>query len=119
MGISRLTKGELKKIFLKPGIFVVTALLVVVLTLSALLFKPQSRLESSVVNISGTKIGQMYSNSYGASSDKSNLSKEYLEKTYINLSSTIIDFYMSEYSSNSKKQELIDFVENIKDNEQT
>ncbi len=117
MGISRLTKGELKKIFLKPGIFVVTALLVVVLTLSALLFKPQSRLESSVVNISGTKIGQMYSNSYGASSDKSNLSKEYLEKTYINLSSTIIDFYMSEDSSNSKKQELINFVDNIIDNE--
>ena len=32
MGIFKLTKGELKKIFLKPGIFVVTALLVLVLT---------------------------------------------------------------------------------------
>lgn len=117
MGISKLTKGELKKIFLKPGIFVVTALLVVVLTLSALLFKPQTRNDSAVVNITGTKISQMYSNSYGATESKSSLSKEYLEKQYINLSAQIIDFYLSESSSNSKKQELIDFINGINDNE--
>ena len=56
MGIFRLTKGELKKIFLKPGIFVVTALLVAVLTFSAVLFKPAYRQDGNVVNITGSTI---------------------------------------------------------------
>ncbi len=116
MGIFRLTKGELKKVFLKPGIFVVTALLVVVLTLSALLFKPATRQNSSLVNIPGSTIGQMYDKSFGSTEVNNTLSKSYIQTNYITPSTTIIDFYSSEIENNtsSKKQELLAEISNIK-----
>lgn len=39
----RLYKAELKKIFLKPSIFVVTGLLILLLAISAFLYRPQTR----------------------------------------------------------------------------
>ena len=39
----RLFRAELKKIFLKPSIFVVTGLIILMLALSTFLYKPQSR----------------------------------------------------------------------------
>ena len=39
----RLYKAELKKIFLKPSIFVVTGLLILMLALSTFLYNPNTR----------------------------------------------------------------------------
>ncbi len=116
MGIFRLTKGELKKVFLKPGIFVVTALLVVVLTLSALLFKPATRQNSGLVNLTGSTVGQMYDRSYGSTDTKNTLSKDYISSNHIIPSTNIIDFYLNEINNNtnSKKQELLDKIKEIK-----
>ena len=115
MGILRLTKGELKKIFLKPGIFVVTALLVLVLTVSAFIFNLMPRNEM-LVRINGNTIVQMYDNSFGASSDTNILSKKYLEARYITSSTEIIDFYNNEIllTENSKQAELLSLISNIK-----
>jgi len=121
MGIFRITKGELKKIFLKPGIFVVTALLVVVLTLSALLFKPASRSGANVENVPGTTIGQMYDNSFAStkqsSTTKYTLSKIYLNENYITPSTDTISFYLSEIENetSTKKKELLDSIQKVKD----
>lgn len=43
MHILRLINGEFRKIFLKPGIFIMTGLLILVLTISPKLFSPQDR----------------------------------------------------------------------------
>ena len=107
MGIFKLIKGELKKIFLKPGIFVVTAILVLTLTISALIFNVNSR-NDSLVNIDGSTITQMYDKSFGSTQDTNNLSKIYLNNRYVNSSANIIEFYKNELQNvaNSKKVEL-------------
>ncbi|MGN1208033.1 MAG: ABC transporter permease [Christensenellales bacterium] len=117
MGIFRLTKGELKKIFLKPGIFIVTTLLVVVLTLSALLFKPAYRQDAGLANVSGSTIGQMYDKSFGSTETNNTLSKTYLTNNCITSSEDIIDFYNQEITAgeNSKKAELTASVRKIYD----
>lgn len=117
MGIFRLTKGELKKIFLKPGIFVVTALLVAVLTFSAVLFKPAYRQDGNVVNITGSTIGQMYDKSYASTETNNTLSKIYLSENYLNPSQSIIEFYRQEIlaGKNSKTDELTNAVQKMYD----
>ena len=45
----RLFKAELKKIFLKPSIFVVTGLIILLLALSTFLYNPQTK-NNFVVN---------------------------------------------------------------------
>ena len=62
MSIFKLIKGEIKKIFFKPGIFVVTALLVLILAVSAIIFNVNPR-KDSLVNVDGTNITQMYDRS--------------------------------------------------------
>lgn len=110
--MGKLIKGELKKIFLKPGIFVVTAILVLILAISAIIFNVKPR-EDSVVNIAGstdstTTITQMYDKSFGSTQDTETLSKVYLYDKYVNSSLEIIEFYKNELqnTANSKKQEL-------------
>jgi len=107
MGIFKLIKGELKKIFLKPGIFVVTAILVLVLTISAIIFNVSSRNDSLLV-IDGSTITQMYDKSFGSTLDTNTLSKTYLYNKNINSSKDIIEFYKNELqnTANSKKEEL-------------
>lgn len=99
----KLTKGELKKIFLKPGIFVVTALLVVALTFSALLFKPSQRTDANILSLKGSTVGQIYDKYYNSTNAN------------VESSENIIDFYNSQLSgAKTKKQELLDGVDNIK-----
>lgn len=107
MGIFRLIKGELKKIFLKPGIFVVTTLLVVVLAFSATLFSPGERNMPSIA-VSGKTVSQVYDNSFG-SSDESNLnSKINILTQNVEVSEQLVDYYYNLLisESNSKKAEL-------------
>lgn len=115
MGIFKLTKGELKKIFLKPGIFVVTALLVLVLTISSLIFNVSER-DNGIVNINGETISQMYSASFGATSDTNTLSKKFLNDRYVETSINIIEFYKNEINNNesSKKEELLAKINVVK-----
>ena len=110
MGIFKLIKGELKKIFLKPGIFVVTAILVLVLTISAIIFNVNER-KDSLINIDGSTITQMYDKSFGSTQDTNTLSKNYLYTKYVNSSAEIIEFYRNELQNvaNSKKEELLKF----------
>lgn len=115
MGIFKLTKGELKKIFLKPGIFVITAILVLVLTISAFIFNVNSR-EDNLVNIEGSTIAQMYDKSFGSSKNFESLSKLNLDKK-MESSQTIIEFYKNELlnEENSKKNELYALNEKLRD----
>lgn len=107
MGLFRLIKGELKKIFLKPGIFVVTALLVVVLIFSATLFRPSER-NLPTISVSGRTVSQVYDNSFG-STDENNLnSKNNILSQNIQVSEELVNYYSNllESSNNSKKAEL-------------
>lgn len=110
----KLINGEIKKIFLKPAIFVITALLVFALTLSIFIFKPAKR-NDTLVSVSGTTISQMYDASFGSTQSSNTLSKNYLQTTYVESSSNIIDFYSTQLENKeiSKKQELLNKLKSI------
>ncbi|MGN0798738.1 MAG: ABC transporter permease [Christensenellales bacterium] len=60
--IFRLTRGEIKKIFLSPIIFVMTAVLILALTLAPKLFSPAENVTTeSSVTLNGYKVTQIYS----------------------------------------------------------
>jgi len=111
----KLIKGELKKIFLKPTIFVVTAMLVFALALSIFLFNPAKRNDIQI-NISGATVSQMYDASFGSTQANNTLSKDYLINNYINSSENIINFYSNQIqdSAVNKKQELLNKIDSIK-----
>mgnify|MGYP004506464065 FL=1 len=111
----KLINGEIKKIFLKPAIFVITALLVFALTLSIFIYKPAKR-NDTVVSVSGTTVGQMYDASFGSTQPTNTLSKNYLQTTYVNSSTNIINFYLNQIENEeiSKKQELLNKLKSIK-----
>ncbi len=114
----KLIKGELKKIFLKPAIFVITALLVIALTVSVFIYKPAVR-NDAPVSVPGNTVNDVYSASFGASSDTSSyytLSKISLNETYIKSSNDIIEFYLNQLNDENlgKKQELLDKLHSIK-----
>jgi len=103
----KLINGELKKIFLKNGIFVVTALLVLVLTFSAFLFKPAERSKAELSSFKGDTIAQAYTNSFGSSSSSD--SKENINKNYVQVAENVVIYYRDALldSNNSKKQDLV------------
>ena len=81
MGIIKFVKGEMKKTFLKPGIFVVTLLLVIALSVSALLFKPENR-KSDIIELtynSYTTVNDLYSTTFISSDANNQYSKNYLK----------------------------------------
>lgn len=106
MGLFRLIKGELKKIFLKPGIFVVTTLLVVVLAFSATLFSPTKRNEPTIP-VSGRTVSQVFDNSFGSTAENNTYSKENI-LSQLEISEQLVAYYEELLSSedNSKKAEL-------------
>ena len=55
----RLFKAELRKIFLRPGIFVMTALLAVILALSYFLYQPMTR-NTSEISIDRNQVSEIY-----------------------------------------------------------
>ncbi len=60
--VSRLFKGELKKIFLGPGIFFMTAFLILLLTIAPKLYEPTTKSDlATTVNISTSTVEDAYS----------------------------------------------------------
>lgn len=60
--ISKLFKGELKKIFLGPGIFFMTAFLILALTIAPKLFNPTLKNDiNSSISLSATSVEETYS----------------------------------------------------------
>lgn len=60
--VFRLTKGEIKKIFLSPIIFVMSAVLILTLTIAPKFFSPaENETTSTSVSLSGYKVTQIYS----------------------------------------------------------
>ena len=55
----RLFKGELKKIFLKPSLFIMTALLAIVITFSYYFYLPNGRTDTNV-QIKGETVNEIY-----------------------------------------------------------
>lgn len=56
----RICKAELKKLFLKPSIFVVTGLLIVVLALCSFIYTPNNR-DADFVKLNATNVSDSYS----------------------------------------------------------
>lgn len=114
MGLFRLIKGELKKIFLKSGIFVVTALLVVVLVFSAALFQPNERNKPTIV-ATGKTVSQVYDNSFGSSALDNYYSKTNILAQNVTVTEELVNYYSNLLSSenNSKKAELQQILDNF------
>lgn len=117
MGLFRLIKGELKKIFLKSGIFVVTALLVVVLVFSAALFQPNERNKPTIV-ATGKTVSQVYDNSFGSSALDNYYSKTNILAQNVTVTEELVNYYSNLLSSenNSKKAELQQILDNFEKN---
>lgn len=60
MGIFRLFRGELKKIFLGPGIFIMSGLLILILAIAPKFFTPTTKQDTSTIAISGETVGERY-----------------------------------------------------------
>ena len=60
MGIFRLFRGELKKIFLKPGIFIMSGLLILVLALAPKFFTPNNKTDISSIQFSGNTVSETF-----------------------------------------------------------
>ena len=62
----RIIRAELKKTFSRPGIFVLTAILIVVLFASEILYKPQARdnylvsIESKIPSVKNPTVQNLY-----------------------------------------------------------
>ena len=106
----KLFKAELKKIFLRPGIFVMTALLAVILALSYLLYIPMPR-NSTEISISKNTVSEIYNYFSTGEMDysKSN-SLSYVEST-----KSLIDSYRSN-NETSNVQKLTTDINTINDN---
>ena len=62
MKIFRLVNAELRKIFLRPTIFIMVALLVLCSFISLLAFNPDKRSTDSTINAEGSTVSAIYNN---------------------------------------------------------
>ena len=60
MGLFRLFRGELRKIFLSPGIFIMSGLLILVLALAPQFFTPTNKTDTSSNIIVGTNVSERF-----------------------------------------------------------
>lgn len=93
----RLFKAELKKLFLKPSIFVVTGLIILLLALSSFFYSPNTKNDFNVIysGDSGKSVGAIF-NQFDTGTlpyDKATLS------TKLNSAENYIDFYATDYDS--------------------
>ena len=88
----RICKAELKKIFLRPSIFVVTGLLIFVLAISSFLYHPSNR-DSRFISIPSTynSISACYNYFSGSATNES--FAKYNEKLYL-AESKLLDYYL-------------------------
>lgn len=93
----KLLKAEFKKIFLKPGIFIMTGILALVLAFSYFFFVPQARVNTSI-SIRGDNLYEIYNNYTNSSYEYSKSSADAL----IERANQLITEYKSENESISK-----------------
>ena len=97
--MNKLFKAELKKIFLRPGIFVMTALLALILALSYFLYSPINR-STTEISIDKPTLSEIYT--YYTTSSL-NYSKSDAD-TYLNNARSMVDEYKSSLTdSNANK----------------
>lgn len=80
MKIFRLVNAELRKIFLRPTIFVMIALLVLCSFISLLAFNPDKREVDSTINATGRTVGELYGNFMSSSPSSSFTTKSELDE---------------------------------------
>lgn len=100
----RLFKAELKKIFLKPSIFVVTGLLIFMLAASTFMYKPATR-NNDIVSYSGESgqtVSWYYSKFTNGGSSQSEQSKTYFDSELVSVEENVINFYESPNNSVEK-----------------
>lgn len=94
----KIVKAELKKTFAKPGIFVLTAILIVVLFASALLYKPQVRdnqmvsLQSKISSVKEPTVSRLYEYFTSNQDEFGSNTKLGFDKEYTKIQD-IVDFY--------------------------
>lgn len=103
--IFRLTNGEIKKIFLSPIIFVMTAVIILALTIAPKFFTPDENITTeSSVTLSGYKVTEIYSiflNEY----------KSDYENSY---TSALVEYHSLIENPKNKAQSLLSKMNNIK-----
>lgn len=107
----KLFKGELKKIFLKPSLFVITILLAIVITFSYYFYMPSSRTNTEV-EIKGGSVSEIYVK-FNSGNDL--YSKQYAE-SILNSSLSLIESYSSstiESEDPTPKSKLLNYVSKI------
>lgn len=103
--ISKLFKGELKKIFLGPGIFFMAAFLILALTIAPKLFSPTPKSDiTTAVSISTTSVEDVYSSFTEYKTNYNNDLTE-IRNEYLNLINSNDDF----------KQNLVDLSNELYD----
>lgn len=104
----KLFKGELKKIFLRPSIFIMTALLAIIITFSYYFYQPMSRVNTSI-QINGSSVMEIY--------DKFNSGNDIYSKNYAQsvLDSALetINSYEDILVENNKKSPVTKYKEDI------
>ena len=95
--IFRLTKGEIKKIFLSPIIFVMSAVLILTLTIAPKFFSPaENETTSTTVSLSGYKVTQIYSS----------FQNDY-KSDYINAYNAVLNDYQKLFENDKKQSEML------------
>lgn len=104
--IFRLANAEFNKIFLRPSIFILTALLIISLVLSNFMYKPVT-LTSQTFYEEAQSVSEMYTMFTGT--DKNNLTRQSIDK---NLDDAYKDVYEG-YESLTKSDTLKDFSDKL------
>ena len=101
----RLTNGEIKKIFLSPIIFVMTAVIILALTIAPKFFTPDENITTeSSVTLSGYKVTEIYSSFL-------NEYKSDYENSY---TSALVEYHSLIENPKDKAQSLLSKMNNIK-----
>lgn len=103
--IFRLTKGEIKKIFLSPIIFVMTAVIILALTIAPKFFTPDENITTeSSVTLSGYKVTEIYSS----------FMNEYKSDYENSYTSALVEYHSLIENPKDKAQLLLSKMNNIK-----
>ena len=103
--IFRLTNGEIKKIFLSPIIFVMTAVIILALTIAPKFFTPDENITTeSSVTLSGYKVTEIYSS----------FMNEYKSDYENSYTSALVEYHSLIENPKDKAQSLLSKMNNIK-----
>ena len=109
----RIIRAELKKTFSRPGIFVLTAILIVVLFASAILYKPQARdnylvsIESKIPSVKNPTVQNLYDYFSSAKDGFDDNTKAGFDKKFTDIQD-VVDFYYFHYYKDTEYGSTID-----------